>query len=331
MKETTKEKNYVSVIIPVFNLQNCIEDCLESVIHQTYRELQIILVDDGSADNSYDICKQYAQKDARILVEHQENRGVSAARNVGLQKATGYYVMFIDGDDTIAPDYIESYVSQAESTGADIVIGGLTKKEQGKEERITPLEGTYETKDFFALLCSEGTQIYGYVCCKLYRLSLLKENNIFFNVKMSSQEDLDFALSAYAMSKKISCFNNCDYYYEYAPATRKASAQSILGNQIKLFHLAESAGAETGTMIPRFQSMLYTWLYHANTIQDIKDIIDIGVPDALLKEVEGLRKEVQFVIGSFRAGKAKSIFNYFHARRQLRKVFVKLHLAKPMR
>ena len=320
----------ISIIIPVFNLQNYIGDCIESVINQTFQSLQIILVDDGSTDHSYDICQHYAQKDERIQIIQQENRGVSAARNTGLQKATGNYVMFIDGDDTVAPDYVESYITQAESMGADIVVGGYTKKESGNETQVTPLAGIYDTKEFLSLLCKEGTQVYGYVWCKLFRLSLIKEDAFRFNENMYSQEDLDFALSLYGKAQKVCCFDNCGYFYSYAPSSRKPSAQAVLGNQVKLFQIAEEAGAETKPMLPRFQSMLYSWLYHADTVQTITDIINIGIPDALMSEVDGQRREVKKIIQLFHAKKSNSIYQYFSARNTLRGMMVKLHLAKPL-
>ena len=303
---------------------------MESVINQTYRTLEIILVDDGSTDKSLKICQQYANRDSRIQVVHQSNEGVSSARNRGLQKAMGKYATFIDGDDTIALDYVEKYVDQAISTKADIIIGGLTKLEHVRESIILPLSGNYNKAEFLSLLCKESTEIYGYVCCKLYNLSLLRNHNIIFNEKMSSQEDFNFALSVYEHANAILCFNNSGYYYNYNPPTRKASAESILGNQVKLYNIAKNAGSDSDLMIPRFQSVLYTWLYHADSVQVIKDIINMDIPDALLKEIDGQRKEIKYVISSFRAKKAYTIYRYFSVRGVFRSALVKLRIIKPV-
>lgn len=324
------EQKLVSIIIPIYNLETRIKSCLESVISQTYRLLEIILVDDGSTDNSLDICQDYAKLDSRIQVVHQNNRGVSAARNLGLKKATGKYVTFIDGDDTVTSNYIETFLFYAETIGADVMIGGYTKKEISQESITKPAKGAYSTKEFFSLLCKEGTEIYGYVWSKLFRLSLIKNNHILFNEKMSSQEDLDFVLSVYGKARKICCFDYCGYCYNYVPTTRKASADQILGNQIKLYNIAESADITTEAMLLRFQSLLYTWLYHATSIQEINTIIDLDIPDGLLADVKGQRWEVHKIIQLFRAKKASLLYGYFSLRGIFRSMLVRLHLIKPL-
>ena len=98
----------ISIIIPVYNVELDLEKCLESIINQTYKNIEIILIDDGSTDNSGKICDIYAEKDCRIELLKQENSGVCSARNLGISKATGEYVTFVDADDWIEEDYIES-------------------------------------------------------------------------------------------------------------------------------------------------------------------------------------------------------------------------------
>ncbi|MGN0557410.1 MAG: glycosyltransferase family 2 protein, partial [Acutalibacteraceae bacterium] len=115
------DEKTVSVIIPVYNAEKYLAECLESVQNQTYHPLQIILIEDGSSDQSGKICDEYAAKDERIEVYHQPNSGVSAARNKGLMSARGGWIAFIDADDRVAPDYIERLIGEAEKSGADIV------------------------------------------------------------------------------------------------------------------------------------------------------------------------------------------------------------------
>ena len=102
------ENQIVSIIVPVYNVQEYIKDCINSIICQTYKELEIILVDDGSSDNSLQICKDMAQKDNRIVVLSQLNSGVVNARKNGVNRATGKYIMFVDSDDYVNSDYVES-------------------------------------------------------------------------------------------------------------------------------------------------------------------------------------------------------------------------------
>ena len=102
------ENALVSVVVPVYNVEAYIARCIESILSQTHRNLELILVDDGSLDHSGAICDAYAEKDSRILVIHQENAGVSKARNAGIDQAKGEYLSFVDSDDWIEPDHIQS-------------------------------------------------------------------------------------------------------------------------------------------------------------------------------------------------------------------------------
>ena len=100
----------ISIIVPIYNAEKYLARCIESILRQTYSDLEIILVDDGSVDDSADICDTFAFQDERILVFHQANGGVSVARNLGLKKATGDFVMFVDADDCIEPDLFDKFI-----------------------------------------------------------------------------------------------------------------------------------------------------------------------------------------------------------------------------
>ena len=97
----------ISVIVPIYNVEEYLPTCIESILNQTYKDLEILLIDDGSTDNSGKICDEYAKQDKRCIVIHQQNKGVSATRNTGLNYATGKYISFVDGDDYIHPQMIE--------------------------------------------------------------------------------------------------------------------------------------------------------------------------------------------------------------------------------
>ena len=112
----------ISIIIPAYNIEEFLPRCLDSVIRQTYRNLEIIIVDDGSTDDSYDIAKQYTQKDPRIKLIHQKNQGLSGARNTGITKSTGTYLTFIDSDDEIKPEFTEKLLTALQKNNADISI-----------------------------------------------------------------------------------------------------------------------------------------------------------------------------------------------------------------
>jgi glycosyltransferase involved in cell wall biosynthesis len=117
----------VSIIVPVYNAEHTIIKCCDSIATQTYENLEIWLVDDGSTDGSFRLCKQLQMNDIRFNVIHKENGGVSSARNAGIKNATGDYVTFIDSDDYISPDYIEKMV--CENQDADLIISGIQVSE----------------------------------------------------------------------------------------------------------------------------------------------------------------------------------------------------------
>lgn len=118
------EKNpNISVIIPMYNAERYVEKCLESIINQTYKNIEVIIINDGSTDNSKEICENFAKKDNRIKVITTENRGAGSARNTGLEMAKGEYISFIDSDDYIVEDYYERLYSMLQKTNADIAIG----------------------------------------------------------------------------------------------------------------------------------------------------------------------------------------------------------------
>ena len=122
----------VSVIIPVYNVSRYLPKCLDSVISQTWRNLEIIVIDDGSTDGSGSICDQYAKRDDRIKVIHSPNRGLSSARNLGLDNLRGQFISFIDSDDWIEPDAVETLVKAALLTGSYIVTAGFCHEYVGK-------------------------------------------------------------------------------------------------------------------------------------------------------------------------------------------------------
>ncbi len=142
----------VSIIIPVYNAENSLVRCLDSVISQTYADVEIIVLNDGSSDNSQKICEEYKEKDNRIKFINQENQGVSKTRNTAINIANGKYVLFIDSDDTISIDYVETLVTEAVNTGADLVICGYENVYDLKKETITygsDLLYSFETFDVF--------------------------------------------------------------------------------------------------------------------------------------------------------------------------------------
>lgn len=128
----------ISVIVPVYNTESYLKKCIESIINQTFRNIEIILVDDGSTDTSAEILADYALRDNRIIVIHQENQGLSAARNAGMRSAKGEYIMFVDSDDWIDANTCEKAISAARTSFADIVMWTYVREYQSSS-RITEM------------------------------------------------------------------------------------------------------------------------------------------------------------------------------------------------
>lgn len=126
----------VSVIVPAFNREKTIKRCLESILEQSYRGLELIVIDDGSRDRTGAICDFYERKDSRVKVFHNTNHGVSYSRNYGMKQAAGDYVLFVDSDDYINQSYIKNLVEKAENEGLALVVSSLMMKTDGKEERF---------------------------------------------------------------------------------------------------------------------------------------------------------------------------------------------------
>lgn len=187
----------ISIIVPVYNVENYLDKCLESIVNQLYKELEIILIDDGSKDKSYLICKKWEKKDCRIKVIHQSNRGVSAARNVGLEIATGNYIAFVDPDDIISRDMFSSMIKNMQDNGADIVACGVAERFLNQEERIykkgeNPIKLNKKESINRALMLSDD--IGGVVWDKLWKRDVIK--NIRFDEELAIAEDRLFVIAA---------------------------------------------------------------------------------------------------------------------------------------
>ena len=173
----------VSVIVPIFKVEQYLEECLNSLINQSYRNIEIILVDDGSPDSCAEICNRYAATDGRILVIHKENGGLSDARNAGLDKASGEYVLFIDSDDYVADDMVKKLYALAENNSADIAVCYFQRVyEDGYREAIvepTKIKELYNPKDLLKELYTTRNSPIAFVAWnKLYKRSLFMEHDI---------------------------------------------------------------------------------------------------------------------------------------------------------
>lgn len=205
----------VSVIVPIYNAEKYISECIESITCQTYKNLEIILINDGSLDNSIKICKQYAKNDDRIKLRDGENHGVSYARNKGIEEATGEYIIFIDSDDIIKENYIDILIKEINSD-INLDLAVCTYEEISLNERsifklsssdMSLLTGTLK-KDYYLIKDFLNTP-WG----KLYKLNIIKKYNIMFPNEHSIGEDQIFNYKYFLHVKKYRFINEAIYLY----------------------------------------------------------------------------------------------------------------------
>ncbi|WP_226063971.1 glycosyltransferase family 2 protein [Kaistella polysaccharea] len=205
------EEKLISVIVPVYNADKYLIKCLDSIIYQSYQNLEIIIIDDGSRDGSGEICDRYAQLDNRIKVYHIHNSGVSAARNLALDLATGTYIAFIDSDDTVHPDYILELYKVAEKKQADIVCCGYEYMDQYTTYSHNDFKDLDNTRESFVERVLSNTG--GTICSKLFRFAIITDHDLRFDTNLKMREDLIFSLEFAFLSKNF--FYVESYYYNY--------------------------------------------------------------------------------------------------------------------
>jgi len=207
----------ISVIVPVYKVEKYIDACINSILNQTYSNIEVILVDDGSPDNCPNIIEEYAKKDNRIKVLHKENGGLSSARNLGIKHATGRYLAFIDSDDTIALNMFEDLYKAMKNNNADISVCQVlrvTENEFGeiiypKEETTIYEETIYSNAEMMKGMLLDAN-IGNFVCTKLFKKEL------FEGIEFPEGRVYEDAATTYKLvhkAKKIICINEKLYYY----------------------------------------------------------------------------------------------------------------------
>lgn len=201
----------ISIIVPVYNSEKTLKGCIESIIGQTYKNIEIIIVIDGSADNSEHIARVYEQKDQRIKLIVKENEGVSEARNTGIKNSKGEYILFIDSDDYISNNMCEKLIGAVEKYSAQMALCGFHHLFMGRAIVKSPKEGAYGINEFG----SEFISLYrsGFLNMpwnKLFKRELIKE---YFDKRISLGEDLLFNIAYMRSVERIAVLSDPLYYY----------------------------------------------------------------------------------------------------------------------
>ena len=227
--------NKISIIVAIYNVEDYLHKCIYSLINQNYKNLEIILIDDGSSDSSGQICEYFAEKDKRIQVIHQENKGIAAVRKIGINQASGEYMGFVDGDDWIYPDMYEILIDKIISTDSDIavcdfVIGKGFKgcNEFDSENYAIESRVLSGDKKLYEVICNTNNSF----CNKLFKKSILSKLNIPEN---KIYEDVYSMYLLYDNAERIVITNERKYYYTY----RASSISNELYN-IRQFNVIEA-------------------------------------------------------------------------------------------
>ena len=278
----------VSIIVPVYNVQNSVARCLESICAQTWKNIEIILVNDGSRDESFSVCEHFREKDPRIVLVDKSNSGVSDTRNCGMSLASGKYVQFVDSDDYIEPDFTERLVTAAETNNADLVIApywmvipanscktgqaleslqenlGIEEKrpDDVREYGFLP-EGTYD-RDTFALRLMEkpASFFYSVLWNKLYRRDILVDNHLQFTREVRWAEDLVFNLEYILYANVFVSIPKAGYHYVQNPQSichTQINPASIVQNKIQTFRYYKDLYTRLG-MYEEVRPQLYKFL-----------------------------------------------------------------------
>lgn len=200
----------VSIIVPIYNVESYLERCLRSIINQTYKNIEILCIDDGSTDNSSIICESFKKEDLRIKVIHKENGGLSDARNVGLNNASGKWVLYVDSDDYIELDAVEKLLQCTDNQDIDIVVGVAKEIEDGKIVRYLNHKNLsnakYQSKEYI-LKSIRNNEFYAPAWLNLYRKDFLLKEKLFY-CKGLLYEDVELLPKLFLRASSV-------YYIDY--------------------------------------------------------------------------------------------------------------------
>ena len=228
-----ESKALISIIVPIYNVEKYLRQCLDSIIAQTYQNFECLLINDGSPDNSADICREYVSKDSRFRYFEKENGGASSARNLGIECSGGAYITFIDADDWVDSDYLEVLYNELIDENADISVSTYKRFhmadncwyfhsfQRGYEKRVFTNQELID--EFIALDTFDYS--YRYVCGKLVRKCLL--DKIAFNEMTTLGEDMEFWLKLYLISNKVVFVNRDSYIYRLDNVDRHFGLEKI--------------------------------------------------------------------------------------------------------
>lgn len=301
----------VSIIIPVYNTEKYLRECLDSIKMQNYVDLEVLMVDDGSKDGSGMICEEYSDIDNRFITIHQQNSGVSSARNTGLSRATGEWVFFIDSDDWIEPDFVFSYTSRIKNN-VDLIYGGYTafggdragiKKCEFKNSLFIDSDLKNAIPDLLSYCMPWG---------KMFRMEIIKQNNLLFNELLSLSEDRLFLYQYMSLIKGVAFINYAGYHYRVTDNSLMSKKYPIEVEQYRMDVLNDAS-----------KEIRQKWhLSFFDYLPFYKIQSDFAI-DLFVKNLK-IRKSFRF----YKEYKKQSLYNEYKCLKPEEKIFVSEELGK---
>lgn len=309
-----KSNKLISVIVPIYKAEKCLNRCVDSILAQSYKDFEVLLINDGSPDNCSKICDDYSAQDNRVKVLHKENQGVSAARNDGIRMARGEYIMFVDSDDEIYPDAMKVMIEQMVNE-CDVVIGKtmcfseLHPKGIQNEDLKKQL---YDLHGFIKETVQTESSIFLVIWSKLFKTDIINKNRLRFDVLMDYGEDTKFMCQYLILCKNI--YITSDFVYKYYQATEGSLSSkkrndfikpAIMASKVlKILYNKENGGIEAQnyadkrkfmTMLQAIDKTFYHGLCIKEKIRAIKTITDMDDVRKTAKTINLNNKNAQFV------------------------------------
>ncbi len=284
----------VSIIVPVYNVEKYIKECVDSLISQTYKDIEIILVDDGSTDSSPLICDDYAKTDSRIKVVHKKNGGLSSARNAGIEVAKGECFLFIDSDDYFLDDAVEQLVAIKDKIGSDIAVLNFTSDKDKLEVGINPKIKEFSNSEVVKMILREKT-IHTSACAKLFN------RDLFDGVRFPEgviYEDYATVYKLLHRAKKVAYANTNKYFYRtnFESITKSGFKKS----QMDYYKVSDEVLSFVKENYPKYKKYVINRKTRMS-ISFYKDISKTGFSD---KDI------IKFIVSDVR----KNIFRYLFCR-----------------
>lgn len=281
----------VTVVVPVYNVEKYLDRCIDSIVNQTYKNLEIILVDDGSPDNCPQLCDNWAEKDSRVKVIHKQNAGAGMARNTGIDNSNGSYILFVDSDDYIDLQTIEECILSITRTKSDVVMfGRYTVYSDGKTKETPVITDKYYFSD--SQVCDDilpGLFIHergiGISSCnKMFNLKIIKDNNIKYKSERDVlSEDAIFHLELFRYVKSVSVIPKGFYYYFQNENSFSRTYKKDLQERNNKFLKQCIQICDNYERNNRLRNYVCA-RYHIYALAGMKQIVNSDLPDSSKKE-----------------------------------------------